>query len=633
MIQTALMGQYVLLHPKANSKLQALLRGTPLHRIFFCKSWDELSEALECFKRPEAVYLRFSHIANFQPKFYVGSTSSFVLDREHSRYRKFLQVQQNKFVLAEVALRFWCRYDNFWMWSVFPIYTKKSNFWALEQALIQLWQPRLNTPFIYQFFNCRKGIIQRTTFSGSRQFGTFSLWRKLRWKSTPTHVRRALQHPIFGRRVQLWEVIQDLGSNSIKRFHMEKRIRSNEFGQQGCYFLRRLANNLGEPQRSYAINAIDRALTFWKAKRVRRPVPLRAPWLLAPDWTKQLRRLLTTHTAATKNYNSTLQVPSTGIVFTKYPSVMDSLCNHKDVATQWASGEEPQCACSALRRFVHHTLPDDQHIVLDGDKLQFEDGPLTSISTGSLQNKIFPPSKEIHKALLSALSTWTARNSLPSLPRDDIDALWSQALNQHHSSLRNHITHKDITRFKQQFPHAVFHNEDKRATSLRVYCHAQSFTTDAFQRHSPTPWSSRSWRTVPVTSSPTPSPTSRHNLASNTLGLWEQEETCQMPMSFPNAKKQFLAGRPIVSFFTAPFRPMLNCIAKMIYHLLPKAFPHNLAKGDVFDLIKSLKDTNFDDIPTPKIYNQDLAGSFTSIDTDRFIDSCGALHSNSCRQL
>ena len=76
-----------------------------------------------------------------------------------------------------------------------------------------------------------------------------------------------------------------------------------------------------------------------------------------------------------------------------------------------------------------------------------------------------------------------------------------------------------------------------------------------------------------------------------------------------------------MSFFTAPFRPMLNCIAKMIYHLLPKAFPHNLAKGDVFDLIKCLKDTNFDDVPTPKIYNQDLAGFFTSIDTDRFIDS------------
>ena len=94
-------------------------------------------------------------------------------------------------------------------------------------------------------------------------------------------VRRALHNPIFGRRVQLWEIIQDLGSNSVKRFHMEKRLRSNEIGQQGCYFIRRLASNLGKPQRSYATNAIDRALTFWKAKRVRKPVPLRAPWLLA----------------------------------------------------------------------------------------------------------------------------------------------------------------------------------------------------------------------------------------------------------------------------------------------------------------------------------------------------------------
>ena len=66
---------------------------------------------------------------------------------------------------------------------------------------------------------------------------------------------------------------------------------------------------------------------------------------------------------------------------------------------------------------------------------------------------------------------------------------------------------------------------------------------------------------------------------------------------------------------------MLNCIAKLISHLLPQAFPHNLAKGDVFDLIKLLKNTDFDNLPTPQIYNQDLAGFFTSIGTDRFLDS------------
>ena len=92
--------------------------GTPFRQIFFCTSWDDLKASLDCFKHSNAVYVRFSHIANFQPKLYLGSTSSFVLDREHSRYRKFLEVQQNKFVLAEVALRFWCRYDNFWILDV-----------------------------------------------------------------------------------------------------------------------------------------------------------------------------------------------------------------------------------------------------------------------------------------------------------------------------------------------------------------------------------------------------------------------------------------------------------------------------------------------------------------------------------
>ena len=619
MIQTVLMGQYVLLHPRANPKLQALLKGTPMQSIFFCTSWDDLTVALQCFKHPQAVYIRFSHIANFQPKFYVGSTSSFVLDREHSRYRKFLQVQQNKFVLAEVALRFWCRFDNFWMWSVFPIYTNKSNFWALEQALIQLWQPRLNTPFIYQFFNCRKGLISRTKFSNSRQFGAFSLWRKLRWQSTPQHLRRALHSPLFHRRVQLWEIIQDLGSNSVRRFHMEKRLRSNETGAQGCYFIRRLANNLGEPQRSYAINAIDRALTFWKAKRVRKPVPLRAPWLLAPNWTRDLRQLLTSHVHRTRCYNTTLQTPSTGIVFTKFPSVMDSLCNHKEAATKWADGETPKCTCDALRPHALHHHQSDHHLVLEGDNLHFDEGPHTSIATGSLQNKIFPPSKEIQISLRLALRTWTTRNSLPSLQKTHLDELWHRSIHSHYHALHNHITHKDIVRFKRLFPEAIFHNEDKRATSLRIYCPVLYFQCLTTTFADPLVFRK-------LENSPNDIIEKTIAEINNQFGKaypWALGAGRDLPNAYvlPKRKKQFRAGRPIVSFFTAPFRPMLNCIAKLIYNLLPQAFPHNLAKGDVFDLIKLLKDTDFDTFPTPRIHNQDLAGFFTSIDTDRFIAS------------
>ena len=167
----------------------------------------------------------------------------------------FLQVQQNKFVLAEVALRFWCRFDNFWMWSVFPIYPSKSNFWALEQALIQLWQPRLNTPFIYQFFNCRKGLIPRTKFSSSRQFGFYSLWRKLRWKSTPpTQVRRALHSPIFGRRVSSPPLLGKLSKTSVA-------IRSRDFTWK----------NDSAPTRSAQmdVTSFDASPTTWENLNVR----------------------------------------------------------------------------------------------------------------------------------------------------------------------------------------------------------------------------------------------------------------------------------------------------------------------------------------------------------------------------
>ena len=66
---------------------------------------------------------------------------------------------------------------------------------------------------------------------------------------------------------------------------------------------------------------------------------------------------------------------------------------------------------------------------------------------------------------------------------------------------------------------------------------------------------------------------------------------------------------------------MLSCIAKPLYQLIPAAFPHNLAQGDVFNLIKRLQELDFDTINLPRLYNQDLAGFFARIDTQRFVDS------------
>ncbi|CAK9100709.1 unnamed protein product, partial [Durusdinium trenchii] len=376
---------------------------------------------------------------------------------------------------------------------------------------------------------------------------------------------------------------------------MERHIRSNDFGLQGCYFIRRLANNLGEPQKSYALNAIDRAITFWKGPRVHRPIPLRAPWLLAEQWSRKLRKLMTSHSHQVQYFNITLQAPSTSIVFTKYPSVMDSLCNFKDIASQWAAAEAPLCACEHLRPFSRLEPSDHtQHLYINGDDITHlhtkHPAAFVSIATGSLQNKIFPPKKDIFDSLKEAFRVWTHKNRLPPMPLRILEEIWNTAWPSHSTNLQQHITHRDIVAFRKLFPHAVFHNEDKRASSLRIYCPhlyyqclTKTFSDPAIFRT--------------LSDDPT-------TIVMNTVTKLQRRFRRQYPWALgkgrdlPNAyvlpkrKKQFTQGRPIVSFVSAPFRPMLNCVAKLLYNLIALAFPHNLAKG-----------------------------FFTSIDTSRFVDS------------
>ena len=305
-------------------------------------------------------------------------------------------------------------------------------------------------------------------------------------------------------------------------------------------------------------------------------------------------------------YTVTFQSPSSAVVLTKNPSVKDSLCNHKDYATRWADGETPVCICSALRPYQTTPTSTSNHLHLDGDSLTLSSPSLTSIATGSLQNKIFPSKKEIWKILQKAFVQWHQRNAIPAIPTRVLEDLWTTSWTQHSQHLHNHISHYDITQFTKLFPGAVFHNEDKRATSLRIYCPCLYFEClqntfsdeQVFKRLN----------------------TSPESLIQSTLTTLQRRFKKSYPWSLgkgralPNAyvlpkrKKQFLSGRPIVSFFNAPFRPMLNCIAKLIYQLLPMAFPHNLAKGDVFELIQLLKQGDFDSQPTPQVHNQDLAG-------------------------
>jgi hypothetical protein len=100
---------------------------------------------------------------------------------------------------------------------------------------------------------------------------------------------------------------------------------------------------------------------------------------------------------------------------------------------------------------------------------------------------------------------------------------------------------------------------------------------------------------------------------------------CHAPRSGPGAqptqkvakkKKAYQSGRPIISLSTLHFdRPMLNILARMIFQLIPVACPNHFATGDVYTLLKILHEAP--DHGDLILFNQDLAGFFTSIDPAR----------------
>ena len=104
-----------------------------------------------------------------------GSAMHHTLDREYSRSRKYLQLTNERLVQAELALRYWREHDNLYIWAPIPIYTERADYRSLEMAIIQEWQPRLNYPFICQFFHPKKGILKKPALNTKAQFGLATL--------------------------------------------------------------------------------------------------------------------------------------------------------------------------------------------------------------------------------------------------------------------------------------------------------------------------------------------------------------------------------------------------------------------------------------------------------------------------
>ena len=238
------------------------------------------------------------------------------------------------------------------------------------------------------------------------------------------------------------------------------------------YALRRLTNNIQEPYRTVSLQAIDASIKWWQGKPAPRASALRAPWSLSPNLQRTLKQFLRKWHLQILAYQVPCHLPSFKTVFIKHAAVLDQLCNHKQAISQWSTGTDAICCCQRWSKYKKAALnPPDPHWVLAGSLLHdLLPADLSVIAEGSLLNKVFPSKKDYQSTWKLGLHQWTKRNGLPSMPSQDILDLAQLLWQQHTQEVTCHITKSSITTFQRLFDGAIFHCEDKQASSLRNYC-------------------------------------------------------------------------------------------------------------------------------------------------------------------
>ena len=391
-IQTRMMVLSVIHGLRPNQKLKAILEGC----TYLKHLWGSTLGLHNLFSQPffqsQSVCIRFTHVMNMQPKFYVGSAVHHTLDREYSRSRKFSQLTNECLIQAELALRYWKEHDNLFAWAPIPLFTERADYRCLELALIQEWQPRLNYPFTCQFFHPRKGLLHKPAMNTNAQFGLATLWRRSKHKFTPQVIKDILASNRFQHR-SVW-TNQDAPL-------------SWRWAQ--CYALRRLANNIQEPYRTLSLQAIDSSIQCWEGKPAPRASALRAPWSLSPNIHRSLRQFMRQWHPQVLACQVPCHPPSFKTVFIKHAAVLDQLCNRKQAILECSSDQSAHCCCNRWSTFKHAAVnPTDPHWVLAGSLLHDTlPTDLAVIAEGSLLNKVFPSKKDY---LLFFKSKWVSNN-------------------------------------------------------------------------------------------------------------------------------------------------------------------------------------------------------------------------------
>ena len=149
--------------------------------------------------------------------------------------------------------------------------------WIQEHILIDLWQARLNFPFIYKFFKKTAFGPQKVKFKNhSSTSHTFTrLFAKMRRRlgTLKIHPQAAIQKNCA------MQLLYDLAQLDASSFQAAKKIRSQALTDIEVYALWRIANNLEQPAKTRVCQLLRSTMKFRGCTVPERKMRRRLPFL------------------------------------------------------------------------------------------------------------------------------------------------------------------------------------------------------------------------------------------------------------------------------------------------------------------------------------------------------------------
>ena len=162
------------------------------------------------FKADSSVYIRLSLDRKYAAFKYIGQPN--MQFREACRNCKHEQVQDNKLVRAELAIRWWHKRNSYHLYI--PITLRQSipadQLEAVEATFIQNTHPCV-APLLRKSLRYRQGDSKVTGFS--------SIWAKICRRRLPPSVKDIYRCSLFASQTKTWSMLCDLTANTKRRFN------------------------------------------------------------------------------------------------------------------------------------------------------------------------------------------------------------------------------------------------------------------------------------------------------------------------------------------------------------------------------------------------------------------------------